>query len=203
MKCSAIILSMALVATPAAAQGHDHGTMGEAAPAQQGEHCALMMLGGAPLMGTMHAGPHAVLQRGEALGLSAAQRTELEALQGAMHAGVHGHLEAGRTAQGEAAAMVGAAGFDAQAYEAKLRAAADHVVQAQLAATGFTTATRELLTPEQRAQVAEGHGMMSGMNHEGMNHEGMNHEGMGHEGMMQGGMMGMMQRCMSMHGGGH
>jgi Spy/CpxP family protein refolding chaperone len=209
MRNFALALIVALAAAPAAAQVHEHTTTDDAAPAQQGEHCALMMLGGAPIMGAMHAGPHAALQQREALNLNAEQAASLQALQAEMHAGVHGHLEAARTAQEDAAAMVAEGQFDAAAHEARLRAAADHVVQAQLAAAGVAAATQEILTAEQRAQLATGHAMMGGMDHGDMQHGGMDHsgmqhgEGMQHEGMMQGGMMGMMQQCMSMHGGGH
>lgn len=185
MKALIIATAALLVSAPAMAQHHGHRHGGDRQDHQMGmmaEHCKAMM-GGMP--------PAMVLQHGEQLGLTSDQVQRIEAIQARMGAG---HMQAVMAAHREAAEILEADRPDFRAYEAKLRDAAGHMVQAHVDMARATVETRNVLTAEQRAQLER-------MDHRAMMGEMMRHgrRGEGHEG--HGAMMGMMG-CPMMQGMG-
>lgn len=199
MKTIGTLMVTALLATaPAAAQQHGHAQHGEKAAGQQGmagmQHCAHMMGGMTPAM---------VLSHGDHLDLSAAQVERLEALRDERMAESQAHMQQAMGAQSAAAEMLQDDEPDFGAYEARLRTAADHMVQAHTAMARSAVATRDVLTEEQRESLA---GMTARMQHGGMQDGAMQHGGMNHGAMQhgqQGGMhhgMGMMNCPMMGHG---
>jgi Spy/CpxP family protein refolding chaperone len=174
----AIATAAVLMAMPLAAQqhGHDrHGDQPRPHMGMMGEHC-MKMMGGPP--------PAMLLHHQEELGLSADQIRRIERLQTETHGGAH--MGAAMAAHREAAELLQADRPDFAAYEAKLREAAGHMIQAHTQMARATVEARGILTPEQREQVA---GMAHGAAMHGQGHGAMGGEG--HSGMM--GMMGMMQ----------
>ena len=190
-KLSILALAMLLGGTPAAAQeGHgQHQTPMQGQEIQGMRHCMAMM-GGPP--------PQMLLRQREALGLSADQVSGLEALETRaretamphMRPAMETHMTAGELLRGNAP--------DFQAYEATIREAADHMVRAHVAMARVAVDAGRVLTPEQRATLAElGRESMDGRENGmmGRRHGQMEHEAMG--GMAMGPMMG----CMMMGGG--
>jgi Spy/CpxP family protein refolding chaperone len=185
MKVLIIAMAASMVSAPAMAQQHGHHHGGERQGHGMGmmaEHCKEMM-GGLP--------PAMVLQHREQLGLTPDQVRRIEAIQARTGGG---HMQAVMAAHREAAEILQADRPDFSAYEAKLREATGHMVQAHVEMARATVETRTILTAEQRARLErmDHRGMMGGM-------MGHGRHGEGHEG--HGAMMGMMG-CPMMHGMG-
>jgi Spy/CpxP family protein refolding chaperone len=191
MKVLAIATAALLVSVPLVAQQHGHQGHGDQqrhGMGMMGEHC-MKMMGGPP--------PAMLLQHQEELGLSADQVRRIEQIQ--TEADGASHMGAVMAAHREAAELLHADRPDFAAYEAKLRAAADHMIQAHTQMARTAVQAREVLTPEQRESVANlAHGSM-GHGHGGMGGEG--HSGM--MGMMACPMMGMTSGAEEAHGGHH
>lgn len=166
------VLALTLMAAPAAAQGHgQHGQQaeGQGMHGMQGMHAGMQcaMMGGA--------GPAAILEHGEHLGLTADQVSRLEALRDRASMTARPHMEQAMAAHRQAAAAISADRPDLAAYEAALRAAADHAIQGHTAMAGIAVAARATLTADQRqqlktmmAEMGEGAGMSCMMDMMGM-----------------------------------
>jgi Spy/CpxP family protein refolding chaperone len=159
-----------LVGMPALAQQHNH-------PVQRGDHAQRPgMMEHCPMMGGVS--PAMLLGHADALKFSADQVQRLEALRD-QSAGP-AHMEGAMAAHRQAAELLRAEQPDLAAYEAKLREAADHMVQNHISMARTSVAARAVLTPEQRAGFASldhaamghsgghGHGAMHGERHAGM-----------------------------------
>jgi Spy/CpxP family protein refolding chaperone len=186
MKALTIATAALLVGMPLTAQQHDHQRHGHQPQHQTGmagAHC-MKMMGGAP--------PAVLLQHRDQLGLSADQVQRLEALRA--DAPGAGHMSGAMAAHRQAAELLQSERPDLAAYEAKLREASEHMIQAHSTMARSVVQARAILTPEQRQKAAEFH-------HGGMAH-GQGHGMMGREGPR--GMMGMMACPMmgAMHGAG-
>lgn len=177
MKAVLMALAALLVGMPALAQQHNH-------PAQRGDHAQRPgMMEHCPMMGGVS--PAMLLGHADALNLSADQVQRLEALrdQAAGPAHMHGAMAAHR----QAAELLQAERPDLAAYEAKLREAADHMVQNHTTMARTAVEARAILTPEQRTKLASlDH---AAMGHSGGHGQGAMH-GAGHAGMMNCPMMG-------------
>lgn len=193
MKRLSILTVAALLASaPAAAQqdGHETHDMGMMQGGSM-QHCMAMMGGPHPQM---------LLHHQEALELTPAQVSQLEDLRQQAGEAVRPRMQPAMQAHMAAAQQLRGESPDLQAYEENLREAADHMVQAHVGMARVAMQAREVLTPEQQAELRE-LGTADGM---------MEHDG--HQGMMMGeeghGGMGAMMGCMMMgagegHGGGH
>lgn len=168
MKVLAMATAMLLVSVPLVAQQHGHEGHGDQqrhGMGMMGEHC-MKMMGGPP--------PAMLLQHQEELGLSADQVRRIEQIQ--TEAAGASHMGAVMAAHREAAELLHADRPDFAAYEAKLRAAADHMIQAHTQMARAAVQARDVLTPEQRESVASlargskghGHGGVDGEGHAGM-----------------------------------
>lgn len=143
---------------------------------QDMQHC-MAMFGGPP--------PHMLLAHGEALELNADQVSRLEALQArvaemaepAMQRAMESHMAAAALLEGDAP--------DFQGFEARLREAAEHVVEGHVAMARVAVEARQVLTPEQRTRLE---GLMDEMR--GPGHHRM--PGERRPGMREGAMPGMM-----------
>jgi Spy/CpxP family protein refolding chaperone len=170
---------LAAIAAPAAAQQEGHGQHAQGMQSMgnmQGmEHCTDMMGGPPPAM---------VLQYQEELGLWEDQVSRLETLRD--EAGAQAHMPEVMAAHARAAEALDANRPDWATYEAALRSAADHMVQAHTAMARTAVAAKDVLTPAQREQLSGmDHGMSGMMGNDGAGQMGM----MGC--MMMGGMNGM------------
>lgn len=150
----AIVLGGLLAAAPAFAQQHQHGQQ----PAEPG---GMMQMQG--MHGMMMPGPMMILRLREPLGLTEAQAQRLEALREREQQAHHPHMMAAMQAMQEANRMLEQPDADLARYEAKLREAADHMVQAHLAMARTGQEAREILTPEQRSKLQTGMEMMRHM----------------------------------------
>jgi Spy/CpxP family protein refolding chaperone len=191
MKAFAMMTAMFLVSMPLTAQqhGHDgHGDQPRHEMGMVGEHC-MRMMGGPP--------PAMLLRHQEDLGLSADQVRRIERLQA--EAGGAEHMGAVMAAHREAAELLHADRPDFAGYEARLREAADHMIQAHTQMARAAVQARGVLTPEQRKRFAHlAHGSM-GRGHGGMGGEA--HSAM--MGMMACPMMGLATDAEEAHGGHH
>lgn len=137
--------------------------------------------GGAAMM-MEHPGPGMLLRMEEALGLTADQVTELEAMHAEAREAMQTHREAAQTARTRAHEAMMADAPDLDAFQAALEEAAMHDVQATVAMARVHLQANEVLTPEQQETLGA---RMKEM-HENMRGEGMQHrqhgEGQG-EGM--------------------
>lgn len=183
MKALSIIAVGALLASaPVAAQQQGHQGAHQAQAGEHGamHHCAAMMGGPHPQM---------LLNHGEALGLTSDQVGQLEALRDEAKETAMPHMQPAMQAHGEAADLLKADSPDFQAYEAKLREAADHMVRAHAGMARVGVQARQVLTEEQHAELEKlgsAKGMMRGGQH------GMEMGEGGHGAMAGGGMAGMM-----------
>jgi Spy/CpxP family protein refolding chaperone len=184
MKALLIATAALLVSMPALAQQHNHPGQHEGHEQRMGmmaEHC--------PMMGGAH--PTMILRHAEHLGLSQDQVRRIEAIRD--RAEVATHMQGAMAAHRQAAELLQAEQPDLAAYEARLRQAADHMVQAHTSMARTAVEARAILTPEQRASLA-------GMAHGAMGHGAMGH-GSGHgSGAMGEGHAGMMMGCPMMGG---
>lgn len=185
----ATTVALAAMAMPAAAQQQGHAQHGQGTPGPEGmqgmEHCLSMM--GAPPPGMM-------LRHQEELGLSADQVGQLETLKD--EAGAQSHRTEVMAAHARAAAALESDDPDWPAYEAALRAAADHMVQAHTAMAKAAVEAGDVLSAAQREQLAGLDHGMSGMM------PGMAGDGGGHMGMMGCMMMSGMSGMSGMGGTG-
>lgn len=193
MKRLPILAIAALLASaPAAAQQDDNGAH-DMAMMRGGnmQHCMAMMGGPHPQM---------LLHHQETLELTPAQVNQLEDLRQQAEQAVRPRMQPAMQAHMAAAQQLRGESPDLQAYEEKLREAADHMVQAHVGMARIAMQSREVLTAEQQAELKE-LGMADGMmEHDG--HQGMMMREEGHGGM--GAMMGcMMMGAGEGHGGGH
>lgn len=177
MKAVLMAAAALLVGMPALAQQHNH-------PVQRGDHTQRAgMMAHCPMMGGVS--PAMLLGHADALKLTADQVARIEALrdQSAGPAHMHGAMAAHR----QAAELLQAERPDLAAYEAKLREAADHMVQNHTSMARTAVEARAILTPEQRASLAD-------LDHAAMGHSGGHGQsdmhGEGHAGMMNCPMMG-------------
>ena len=166
-----LLLGGMLVAAPLYAQEHQHG---QQQPEEQG---------GMMQMQQMMPGPMMILQLREPLGLTQAQVGRLEAIRDRVQGEHQPHMQAAMRAMQEAQALLEGPTPDLSRYEAKLREAADHHVQAHVPMARAWLEAREVLTPEQRSNLQFGMKVMQQMMRERM--QGM--MGEMRPGMMQGG----------------
>lgn len=195
MKAFLIATTALLVSMPAVAQQHDHAAQHEGHAQPMG-----MMAEQCPMMGG--ASPAMILGHGDELDLSPDQVRQLEALRERSDGAAH--MRGAMASHGQAAELLRADRPDLAAYEARLREAADHMVQAQTSMARTAVEARAILTPEQRAVLAD---MSQGaMQHGAMGNHGAMGHGAGHgPGAMAGeghaGHAGMMMHCPMMMGG--
>lgn len=116
----------------------------------------------------------------ESLDLTADQVTRLTAMQEASQTEMQQHMTAHMQGMQSAAAMSESAAPDLTAYEAELRAAANHMVLEHLAMARADADARAVLTPTQRDRLVQARRVMKEM------HAGMMKE-------MEAGMMNMMK----------
>lgn len=134
-----------------------------------------LMEGG--MMG-MAGGPAMILRLEESLELTDDQVERLEAIRESARSGMRQHMMQGMQSMQAAQELLAGDSPDLDAYEERLREAANHMVLAHTAMAGATVEARGLLTPEQRERLALARRMMQEMR----------------GGMMQGSMMpGMLQ----------
>ena len=134
----------------------------------------MQMDGGMMEMMAMPASPQMILRMREALDLTDQQVQRIEAIQGEMQQGHQPHMHAAMQAMQEAQRLLEADSPDWTRYEAQLREATNHHVQAHVAMARASVDARNVLTAEQRERLGTGMTMMREM--------------------MQGGMPGMMER---------
>ncbi|MFO7892818.1 MAG: Spy/CpxP family protein refolding chaperone [Longimicrobiales bacterium] len=193
-KTFAALVAIMLAAAPAMAQGH-HGARADSSRGMgmlQGQ--SGMMQGGmmqmmqSGMMMGMAMGPGMVLRLQESLGLTEDQVTELETLRDSAQSTMRQHMMQGMQVMHAASEQLGSDSPDLDAYEARVREATNHMVQAHTAMARAAVEARQVLTPEQRERLALARSMMKEMR----------------QGMMGGGMMnrGMMDRGMMNQGGG-
>jgi Spy/CpxP family protein refolding chaperone len=184
MKALLIATAALLVSMPALAQQHNHPGHHQGHEQRMGmmaEHCP--MKGGAQ--------PAMILLHADHLGLSQDQVRRIEAIRDRTDGAAH--MQGAMATQRQAAELLQAEQPDLAAFEARLRQAADHMVQAHTTMARAAVDARAILTPEQRASLA-------GMAHGAMGHGDMGH-GAGHgHGAMGEGHAGMMMGCPMMGG---
>lgn len=197
---STLALVAALAASPLAAQGHGHAMQADSGAAGMMQGGAGMMGGMMQMMQRMHgqsgmmpgmmgggmmggmmgmSGPGMVLRLREFLALTDDQVSRLEALQDSATTEARQHMMQGMQAMRGASGLLAPSSTDLDAYAARLREAADHMVQARLAMARAGVASREVLTDDQLERLATAREVMQSMGAGGMN-----------GGMMGSGMMG-------------
>lgn len=112
------------------------------------------MMGGMGMQGMMApSGPQDVLAMAQALGLTDAQVQKLRAIAEQAHAAAQPHAQAAMQAHHAAMQALDSDSPDLATFEARLREAATHQVEAQVAAARAATQALAVLTPEQRSNV--------------------------------------------------
>jgi Spy/CpxP family protein refolding chaperone len=182
--CGGLALALALVAAPVAGQErmrehaadtsrammHD-GTM------QSGMSGMMQMMqrmhGQDGMMGGGMGGPMMILRLEESLELSESQVERLKAIQEAAQTDMRQHMMQGMQAMRGAQTLLDGDSPDLDAYEAKLKEAADQMVRAHASMATAAVEARQVLDAGQREKLALARAMMKEM----------------HGGMMQGGMM--------------
>ncbi|MEX1258514.1 MAG: Spy/CpxP family protein refolding chaperone [Gemmatimonadota bacterium] len=122
-----------------------------------------MMGQGMGMMATGGPGPAMILRMGDALNLTAEQRSRLEAIQAQYSESVQPLMAVAMEAHGNAAAALEGDSPDLAAYEQGLRESADRMVEAHVAMARAAVEARNVLTAEQREGLAGGMQMMQGM----------------------------------------
>lgn len=160
MKTLAALATAALLAVPLAQQ--DTGTPGHMA-VESGQHCPAMTGGSSAAM---------ILKQKDALDLTEDQVRQLQELD---HESAGPHMSAAMAAWQGANDLLDADQPDLKAYEARLREAADHMVNNHTAMAAASVAAREILTAEQLQILADlpTHGHAMGMMDGGMMGDGM------------------------------
>lgn len=144
------------------------GTMGLSGmagrPGMMGAHG--MMDGGYGMMGTtqgMGSLPSGLLAAAEPLGLSADQKTRLESIATTARENSVSQMQAASQGRQQAAQALSGDTPDLDAYAKALRAASDHMVQAQVAMAKASVDARAVLTPEQRTRLQNGLALVGSM----------------------------------------
>lgn len=182
MKTLAALATAALLAVPLAQQNADApGPMAM----QAGQHCPGMAAGSSAAM---------ILEQKDALDLTEDQVRQLQELD---NKAAGPHMSAAMAAWQGARDLLDADQPDLEAYEARLREAADHMVQSHTAMAAAGVAAREVLTPEQREVLADLPTQRHGM---GMMQGGMMGDGMMGAGTMHGDAVGSGNGCPMMGG---
>ena len=127
-----------------------------------------MMGHGVGMMATGGPGPETILRMGDALNLTAEQRSRLQAIQTEYTDSVLPLMAGVREAHESAAAALEGESPDFEAYERALREGAEQMVQAHVAIARAATEARDVLTDEQRERLRGGAQMMQGMMGQGM-----------------------------------
>jgi Spy/CpxP family protein refolding chaperone len=175
-----ILGALLTYAPPLAAQGHEHpaqpkDSVASAEHAGRMQHMMQMMRGGtaegAAMGGGMPDTPEAMaldlpLRLRTSLGLSPDQIDRLDETRGRAEAARAERLRQAEAAERAAADALHRAPPDLAAYEAGLREAAAHRVEARLAMARAALEAREILDPAQRARLQAAMEMM----HEMMGH---------------------------------
>ena len=146
-----LLIAGSLLTGPVYAQEHQHGQ-----PA------------GAGGMMQMMPGPMIILQLREPLGLTQTQVQRIEAIRDRAQREHEPHMQAAMQTMREADSLLDMPSRDLSRYEAKLKDAANHHVQAHLAMTRGWLEAREVLTPEQRSNLQFGLKVMRQMMRERM-----------------------------------
>jgi len=173
-----LLAVVALTGTPVAAQTKpmEHGGGG-----MMGAHGMMGsqdMMAAQGMMQDMAPGAGAFLAAADPLGLTPDQRKSLEALRTTAQATRMAHMQAAMAARRSASEALSGDSPDLKAYGQALQAAADEMVQAQVAMARARIDARAVLTPDQRATVESGMALMGAMR-----------GGMMDSGMMRGGTM--------------
>lgn len=157
---------------PPAGQMAQPGAMGagQNTPGMQGMHGGGMMGGGMMGMmggmGMMEPGPMMILRLREPLELTDAQAQRIQQIGQRTQQEQQRHRQLQMQAQQEAVRILQSDSPDLARYEAQLRAAAGHEVEARVAMARAFTEARQALNPQQRQNLAFGlramHEMMSG-----------------------------------------
>lgn len=178
-----------LAAGPAGAQEHHDPQQAGQQPGHTGQ---MGMQGVMGMMGSMgmHGGPDMVLRMAKPLGLTDAQVERLQGIRDAAREAMQQHMQQAMQAGKAAGELLGGASPDLDAYQARLREAADHGVLADVAMARATVQVRQILTPEQRGMLETGMRMMQHMMQGG---SGMMTQGAMQQGTMQCMMMDMMR----------
>lgn len=113
------------------------------------------------MMGTQ-ASPQMILRMRETLELTDEQVQRIEAIQGEMQKAHQPHMHAAMQAMQEAQRLLDPDSPDWDRYEAQLREATDHHVQAHVAMARASVDARNVLTAEQRERLGTGMKMMQG-----------------------------------------
>ncbi len=170
-RMTAGLMAAALVATPLAAQEHPMGPpgdttrMGVMRPGGTMGMMGMMHGSGPGVMGMMSGhmmggammglagGPAMMLRLEETLELTERQVEQLEPLRDSATAAMRQHMMQGMQSVRSAGELLASASPDMEAYEARLREAADHMVQGHLVQARSAAAAREILSPEQRERL--------------------------------------------------
>lgn len=188
----ALVMIATLAVSPAAAQGH-HGM-----PADSGAATGMMQVGSGMMHGgamqggmmqmmqAMHGqsgmmggmmgmtgGPAMVLRLRGYLELTDDQVAQIEALRDSASAEARGHMMQGMQAMHGASALLAPGSEDVDAYTARLREAANHMVMAHAAMARAAVATRDVLTADQQDRLATAREVMKAMGGGMMNGGGM------------------------------
>jgi len=143
-------------------------------------------------MMTMHAGPGMVLALAEPLELSDAQLERIQAIHEETQQTVWQHMRQAMQVMQDAADLVRGEARDLDAYEARLRDAADHGVLGHMARARAMAQVYDILSAEQRETLETGVGMMVYL----MQNRPAMMPGMMMPGMMESMMPGMMRGMM-------
>lgn len=165
MRYTPVLIVSALLLSIGSACGQDPpreheghlGPMGGGAPQGHGHG----MMGMSP--GMMPGTPAMLLQARETLGLDESQVQGLEALQEQIEPTLRAHMTTMMQAHQELAGIIQGDAFDHSQYEATVRQAGEHWVEAHLAVASAMVRAQEILTEEQRQQLRTGTGMMLDM----------------------------------------
>lgn len=175
-------LAALLVGVPATAQEQPHGAMMQQGSMQECE----------AIMGGPH--PQMLLQHQDTLGLDASQVSQLESLRDEAQQSAMPHMQPAGQAYMEASRLLEGQSPDFNAYESKLREAADHMVLALVGMARVGVGAEEVLRPEQQNTLEELASDQSAMMQEGR--AGMANDRNDMSGM-HGQMAGMIMSCMS------
>lgn len=174
---SAVVMTGLLAAAPVAAQqSHHPGQAGGWMPGYMGMPGAgmgMMMGGGMGMMGGgmgammgpggVYGGAAMILRLSEPLGLTDAQVSKLEKIDQDATRAAQTHAQAAAKARTAAAEALQGDAPDLDAYQARLREAAEHTVQLQMVSARAAANARGVLTTDQREQLRQGVGMISAL----------------------------------------
>lgn len=136
--------------------------------AQEPPQRSMMQMDGMMEMMAIQASPQMILRMREALHLTDPQVQRIETIQNGVRQGHQSHMHAALLAMQEAQRLLEADSPDWPRYEAQLREASDHHVQAHVAMARASVDARNVLTVEQRERLGTGATMMREMMQGGM-----------------------------------